>query len=166
MIQAMRSPERKAKVTPETLEESKKLREIWDMATNRPSQAVFAETFGIGSQTAVATFLRGTTPISKKAAMGFAAGLGCKIADFSPRLAAEISQMTAYSGVTETATYETLLTRLANASPETVKLVEIALLPDTDLEKTQLSPSLKGLVGFIKAQIKEEIDRGNTRTPS
>jgi len=87
----MRNTERKAKVTPETQEESRKLRELWDAAKDRPSQAVFADRYGIGSQTAVATFLKGTTPISKKAASGFAAGLGCKIEDFSPRLAAEIA---------------------------------------------------------------------------
>lgn len=88
MISTMRSNERKAKVTPETVEESVRLRAIWDSTTKKPSQTIFGEMYEVGSQSAVATFLKGTTPISLKAAKGFARGLGCKISDFSPRLAA------------------------------------------------------------------------------
>lgn len=88
MIFTMRSNERKAKVTPETVEESVKLRAIWDSTATKPSQTIFGEMYEVGSQSAVATFLKGTTPISLKAAKGFARGLGCKISDFSPRLAA------------------------------------------------------------------------------
>ena len=87
----MNKSERKAKVTPETQAESKQLREIWDKAQNRPSQAVFAEIYDIGGQSAVTSFLNGKTPLSLKAARGFAKGLGCLIADFSPRLAAQES---------------------------------------------------------------------------
>lgn len=79
---------RKAKVTPETKAESKKLKELWDALPERPSQAVFGETYQVGSQSAVTSFLHGTTPLSLKAAKGFAAGIGCRISDFSPRLAA------------------------------------------------------------------------------
>lgn len=52
------------------------------------SQAAFGETFGIGNQAAMTLFLNGGCALSLKAARGFAAGLGCRIADFSPRLAA------------------------------------------------------------------------------
>jgi len=79
---------RKAKVTPETIAESKKLKEIWDAQEKRPSQTIFGETYQIGSQSAVTSFLNGKTPLSRKAAKGFAAGLGCKVSDFSQRLAA------------------------------------------------------------------------------
>ncbi len=79
---------RKAKVTPETQAESVKLKDIWEAKNDRPSQAIFGETFQIGSQSAVTSFLNGHTPLSLKAAKGFAAGLGCRISDFSPRLAA------------------------------------------------------------------------------
>lgn len=53
--------------------------------------------------------------------------------------------------------YAQLAARLEQASPETVKMVELALLPDADLAAIDLSPSLKGLVGFIKKQIREEM---------
>lgn len=86
----MATDHRRAKTTPETHEEARKLRAIWDAAQNKPSQAVFGERNNIGSQSAVALFLNGTTPLSLKAANGFAVGLGCRVADFSPRLAAEI----------------------------------------------------------------------------
>lgn len=78
---------RKVKITPETLEESRQLRAIWDSTKGRPNQATFGEMYGIGNQSAVGQFLRGETPISLKAAIGFAKGLGCEIQDFSPRLA-------------------------------------------------------------------------------
>lgn len=70
-------------------EEAKRLKEIWDGAdvSVRGTQADFGDVYSIGNQSAVGQFLRGETPLSLKAAKGFAKGLGCKIADFSPRLA-------------------------------------------------------------------------------
>ncbi|MFN7155066.1 MAG: hypothetical protein ACK4OE_15385 [Acidovorax sp.] len=53
-----------------------------------------------------------------------------------------------------------LLQRMETASPETRKLIELALMSDSDLQATNLSPSLKGLVGFVKQQIREEGQRG------
>lgn len=50
-----------------------------------------------------------------------------------------------------------LARRLECAPPETVKLIELALMSQTDLEKTPLSPSLKGLIGFVKQQIRGEM---------
>lgn len=50
-----------------------------------------------------------------------------------------------------------LARRLESAPAETVKLVELALMSHTDLEKTTLSPSLKGLIGFVKQQIRGEM---------
>lgn len=88
----MATQKRQAKVTDETREESSRLKAIWDR-TSHPAQAEFGELYGIGNQSAVAHFLNGRTPISKKAATGFAKGLGCRIGDFSPRLAAEIGAM-------------------------------------------------------------------------
>lgn len=85
----MRAEVRKAKVTPETLRESEKLRALWDRTPAKPSQAIFGERYAIGSQSAVASFLGGKTPLSMKAAQGFAAGLNCKLSDFSGRLDAE-----------------------------------------------------------------------------
>ena len=79
---------RQAKVTPETQEESRRLKALWVACANRPNQTVFGEKFDIGSQSAVTSFLNGRTPISLKAAKGFARGLNCRISDFSPRIAA------------------------------------------------------------------------------
>lgn len=53
-----------------------------------------------------------------------------------------------------------LLRRMETADPETRLLIELALMNTADLQATQLSPSLKGLVGFVKQQIKEERKRG------
>lgn len=94
----MSNEHRRAKPTPETIEESRKLRAIWDSTAGKPSQAIFGERYNIGSQSAVALFLNGTTPLSKKAASGFAVGLSCKVADFSPRLDAEIRTLSEGQG--------------------------------------------------------------------
>lgn len=75
-------------ITDEHRKECRALREIWEKTPNRLTQVEFGEKFNIGSQAAVGHFLRGTSAISLKAAKGFAAGLGCRISDFSPRLAA------------------------------------------------------------------------------
>lgn len=80
-------------VTELNKEESRKLRAIWDGKRDKPSQAAFGETFGIGSQAAVGHFLNGHAAISLKAARGFAEGLNCDIADFSPRLAEEAAKL-------------------------------------------------------------------------
>lgn len=78
------------KVTDENRAEARRLRAIWDAAKARgavSSQEKFGADYGIGGQAAVWQFLSGKTPLSAKAAAGFAEGLGCKVADFSPRLA-------------------------------------------------------------------------------
>lgn len=85
----MDKKQRKAKITPETLAESKRLLELWNKRSPKISQVEFGEKYGIGSQGAVYQFLRGRTPLSMKAAIGFAEGLGVDIADFSMRLAKE-----------------------------------------------------------------------------
>lgn len=87
------SDHRRAKVTPETVEESRRLRAIWDRTGAKPSQAVFGELHGIGSQAAVTLFLNGRTPLSLKAAVGFAKGLNCDVSEFSPRLAAQVEKI-------------------------------------------------------------------------
>lgn len=80
------SADRKAKVTPETKAEAQRLRHLWDTRAH-PSQAEFGELYGIGNQSVMSQFLLGRTPLSLKAARGFAAGLGCHVEDFSSRLA-------------------------------------------------------------------------------
>lgn len=89
-----RSDNRRGKVTPEHLEEARRLRAIWnqkkpELARNGVgTQEAFGDRYGIGNQAAVGFFLNGKTALSAKAAAGFARGLGVPIAAFSPRLAA------------------------------------------------------------------------------
>jgi hypothetical protein len=71
-------------------QEAKQLKEIWmSSADGRLAQAQFGEVYDIGGQSAVANFLNGRSPLSLKAALGFARGLKCRVQDFSPRLAKE-----------------------------------------------------------------------------
>jgi len=81
-------------------EESRLLSEIWHSVPlkTRGGQAEFGEKYGIGSQSAVSQFLKGESSLSLKAAQGFARGLGCKIEDFSQRLATTISEVQEYTG--------------------------------------------------------------------
>lgn len=87
-VEGMTTGDRRSKVTPETKDESRRLAQLW-ATRSHPTQAVFGETYGIGNQSAVGQFLRGEVPLSLKAARGFAVGLGCRIEEFSPRLARE-----------------------------------------------------------------------------
>lgn len=66
------------------------LKALWDAISQseKGTQAEFGEQYLIGNQSAVGQFLRGKTPLSLKAAKGFAKGLNCQVSDFSPRLAA------------------------------------------------------------------------------
>jgi hypothetical protein len=93
---------RKSKVTDETREESRRLKAIWDERKTL-SQDLFGEQFEIGNQGAVWQFLNGVTALSLKAARGFARGLRCQIADFSPRLAAEAAKNAAFAPGVEVA---------------------------------------------------------------
>ena len=88
---------RKAKVTEEHHEEARKLKEIWNSRA-RETQGVFGEIHKIGNQSAVGQFINGKIPLSLNAAQGFAQGLKCSIADFSPRLAATVQGISAFSG--------------------------------------------------------------------
>lgn len=80
-------------VTEEHRGESRRLLSIWNRKKATlaergwATQEKFGHQFGIGNQSAVAAFLNGRTALSLKAAVAFARGLDCKVADFSPRLA-------------------------------------------------------------------------------
>lgn len=84
-----------AKITEEHRREAAKLTAIWESNKPQMPRAEFGEKYNIGSPGAVYQFLKGITPISLKAAAGFAEGLGCTIEDFSPRLAAELKKYAA-----------------------------------------------------------------------
>lgn len=87
----MEAGNRRAKVTPETKKEAERLRQLWETKSH-PTQQEFGELYEIGNQSAVGQFLRGVTPLSLKAARGFAKGLGVRLEEFSPRLAEEASR--------------------------------------------------------------------------
>lgn len=76
-------------VTEQDKQESAALKRLWDARTGKArqmNQTQFGKHFNIGTQSAVSQMLLGVTPISVKAAAGFAAGLECQISDFSERL--------------------------------------------------------------------------------
>lgn len=83
-----------AEIEATRLKEAKQLRTIWDASNLSLTQQAFGEKFGIGNQSAVGQFLQGRTPLSMKAAIGFASGLKVRLEDFSPRLANEAVRMT------------------------------------------------------------------------
>lgn len=86
-------PARRGNVTDEHRAEAARLKAIWLrerdrlLASGVGSQEAFGQAFEIGNQAAVGFFLNGKTALSPKAAAGFAKGLRCHVADFSPRLA-------------------------------------------------------------------------------
>ena len=94
----MTTTSRRGHVTNERQEETRKLRLIWEVkcpqldAAGYSSQAAFGEAYGAGGPAATSFFLNGRTALSVKAAAAFARGLGCKISDFSPRLAAIVAE--------------------------------------------------------------------------
>jgi hypothetical protein len=92
------SDEIRRTLTDEHREESRKLKALWAERKDRVSQAEFGQAYDIGSQAAVGHFLNGKAAISLKAARGFAKGLGCDIADFSPRLASEAASLGEVAG--------------------------------------------------------------------
>lgn len=93
---------RKSKATPESIKEAEKLRELWEKRVPKISQAEFGSTYGIGTQPAVGFFLSGVNPLSMKAAKGFAAGLKCGIAEFSPRWAKVAAEISPYAPKSKT----------------------------------------------------------------
>lgn len=91
--------DRAGKLTPENKEESRRLKELWDVSKHGLTQEQFGALYEIGNQGMVWQCLNGTgAAISLKAARGFARGLGVQIADFSPRLATETAVNAEFAG--------------------------------------------------------------------
>lgn len=86
--------QKKAKIEPVHIEEAQRLRLLFDARPQpRLSQAKFGETFEIGSQGVVWQYLHARIPLNVEQAVRFARGLNCSVADFSPRLALELSAL-------------------------------------------------------------------------
>lgn len=150
----MQKSARQSEVTPEHLEEARRLRALWTKAQQEHkaagsslTQEQAGEEFGIGTQAAVGFFLNGKTALSPKAAAAFARALGCAVADFSPRLALVLETgakppadeawlLSAYRSL-KPADRERLLAIMAAAFPALT-------LPDPapDAPKPELAPDL------------------------
>jgi hypothetical protein len=87
----MADPKR-SKLTEEHAAEATRLRELWDSRPHR-TQAVFGESYDLGNQANVGHYLNGRSALNPKAAAAFATELQCNVADFSPRVAAEIDRL-------------------------------------------------------------------------
>ena len=140
---------KKSKITHENLDESARLLEIWNQTYQKRkevglhTQGAFGDVYGIGNQAAVGFFLAGKTALSKKAAKGFATGLGCKIEDFSPRLAAEIADLS--------------VSVATGKSPEIEELEEVVTRLTTS-GKMQLT-EVSAMIAMLKAR--EGSDQAN-----
>lgn len=109
---------RKAQVTDEHRAEAARLKAIYGKQAP-VKQAEFGREYGIGGQTMVANYLNAHSPLNLAAAAGFARGLGCKIRDFSPRLAAEARRVAEAAGLSPEDDYVAVprLTVAAGAGP-------------------------------------------------
>lgn len=80
---------RRKPLEPWQREDAARLKALYD-ATGREAQEKFGARYGIGSQALVWQYLNGYIPLNLKVAIKFAVGINCKVADFSPTLAAEL----------------------------------------------------------------------------
>lgn len=90
-------PSKRAKITTENVAESVRLKAIWDQKA-KITQEKFGLKYDVGTQGMVWQYLNHRSPLNPKAAVAFSTELGCDIADFSPRLAAEIEGLSRNTG--------------------------------------------------------------------
>lgn len=72
-------------------QEPRELKRLWD-AHHKMSQAEFAATYGLGTQGNISHYFAGRRPLTLDVARAVADHLGCRIEDFSPRLAKELKR--------------------------------------------------------------------------
>lgn len=86
---------RKTDLPAHVAEEAKALQKLWHARPKdkRVSQRKFGQDFGLGTQGNVWQYLNGWLELDATTAEKFARGLSCTVSDFSPRLAAEIRQL-------------------------------------------------------------------------
>lgn len=125
---------KQGKVTEENVREAARLKAIWEETASRRAedgagtQLAFGEKYGIGSQGAVGFFLNGETALSLKAAVGFAAGMYCRVADFSPRLAEQLFHFDRRNVLSAE-----VLDKMAGADATTVRRIENAIRSHLDM---------------------------------
>lgn len=83
---------KRSKITEEHLREAAALKMLWDSHPHR-TQAVFGEAYSLGNQSNVGHYLSGRIALNPKAAAAFARELGVDVADFSPRVARELADL-------------------------------------------------------------------------
>ena len=137
------------------------------------TQDSFGAMFGIGNQAAVGHFLHGRSAISLKAAVAFAKGLDCKVADFSTRLAALLDEnphagrVLPHPGPAAAAPdLEVCLMHVANAlqgAPERVReqmareLSLLASVPDSLTLVQRIATALSPFATTVKPQAVESL---------
>jgi hypothetical protein len=84
--------QKSSKMPPELKAEAERLKAIWNSRPHR-TQAEFGDAYGLGNQSNVGHYLNGRSRLNFTAATAFAKELGCQIADFSPRLAAQLARI-------------------------------------------------------------------------
>jgi hypothetical protein len=82
---------RKPKITDEHRQEAALLKALFKKNAGM-SQDAFASDYGLGGQANVGHYLNARQPLNLTAALKFATGLGCKIEEFSPRLAQALGE--------------------------------------------------------------------------
>lgn len=91
-----RGSDKAAKIEPIHIEEAANLKALFKDRV-RMSQADFGAEFDIGTQGMVWQYLNARSALNQDAALKFAKGLGCSVADFSPRLAAKLEEVVSLS---------------------------------------------------------------------
>lgn len=116
------------------IEESKKLREIWDRNA-KLSQAEFGKEFNLGNQAYVQQCLSGKVALNLKAAMAFASHLNCVISDFSERLDDELAVIVNFDMDQKCRLFQRqkLFTRNIIRSPEVFKDLENKVIGNESL---------------------------------
>lgn len=84
---------KRSKITDVHKEEAARLKALWEDGRTRRTQAIFGEHYGLGNQANVGHYLNGRSALNVKAATAFAAELGCKVAEFSPRISEELERL-------------------------------------------------------------------------
>lgn len=144
-------------IDPENVAFSERLNELLDQRNfsekNRGRQVDLAKKYGLVQQS-VGKWLKGEGMPKTTQMIKIARDFRCNFEWLALGTGPRDADPLVYSPHME------LLQRMESAPAETRKLIELALMSDSDLQATSLSPSLKGLVGFVKQQIREESQRG------
>lgn len=136
---------KQGKVTEENQEEARKLLTLWKATAARRAddgagtQESFGDKYDIGNQSAVGFFVNGKTALSLKAAVGFAAGMYCRVADFSPRLSKQLFHFDRRNVLSLEA-----LDKMAAADQQTIRRIENAVRSHLDMPALPPLPAADG----------------------